>query len=216
MELNKYIDHTYLKPIGTEVDIEKLCQEALNYDFASVCVQPCYVKKAKALLKKSNVAIGTVIGFPLGANTIETKVYEIKQALKNGADEVDAVINIGALKAKNYEYLEKEVEELVKAASDHILKIIIEISYLDDIEIIKMCEICRNKFVNFIKTSTGFSESGATIEAVKLMKAHAGDLLEVKASGGIRTYEDTIKYIEAGASRIGTSSGVKIMEESAK
>lgn len=213
MELNKYIDHTNLKCFSTKKDIKKLCDEALKYDFASVCVHPYYVEYAKSIMKKSHVAVGTVIGFPLGANVTATKVFEIKQALKDGADELDVVINIGALKDKNYDYIASEIETLVEASEGHVLKVIIETSYLNNEEIIKMCEICKSKFVYFIKTSTGFGDAGATVEVVSLMKQHIGDILEIKASGGIKTYADAIALIEAGATRIGTSNGVKIMEE---
>lgn len=212
MELNKYIDHTNLKPNATKGDIKQLCEEAIKYSFASVCVHPYYVKYASELLKKSNVAVGCVIGFPLGANTTDTKIYEIKKAISDGAHELDMVINIGALKDKDYAYIENEMEQVMEASSGRTLKVIIEVSYLTDEEIIKMCEICKSKFVNYIKTSTGFSDSGATVQNVKLMSEHAGELLEIKASGGIKTYEDAIAMIEAGATRIGTSNGVKIME----
>jgi len=212
MELNKYIDHTNLKANATKKDIKKLCDEAILYNFASVCINPFYVKYAWDLLKKSNVAVGTVIGFPLGANTTKIKVQEAKQALKDGAEELDVVINIGALKDGDYDYVEKEIVEMVEVAAGHVLKVIIETSYLTDDEIIKMCEICRDNFVHFIKTSTGFSDKGATVEAVSLMKQHAGDILEIKASGGIKTYDDAVALIDAGATRIGTSNGIKIME----
>lgn len=214
MELNKYIDHTNLKANATKKDIEKLCNEAIDYNFASVCVHPCHVKFAKSLMEKSNVAVGTVIGFPLGANRTDVKVFEATKALEDGADELDMVINIGALKDKDYEYVTDEIRAMVEVASGHILKVIIETSYLNDEEIIKMCEICRSEFVNFIKTSTGFSDQGATVQNVALMKENCGDILEVKASGGIKTYEDAIALIDAGASRIGTSNGIKIMEGS--
>jgi deoxyribose-phosphate aldolase len=212
MELNKYIDHTNLRANATKKDIKQLCDDAIKYYFASVCVNPCYVKYAKELLKKSHIAVSTVVGFPLGGNTIEAKVFETKKAIKDGADELDMVINIAALKDKDYDYLEKEIGSVVDAAEGHILKVIIETSYLDDDEIIKMCEICKDKFVHFIKTSTGFTDTGATIKIIKLMKEHVGDILEIKASGGIKTYKDAIALIDAGATRIGTSNGIKIME----
>jgi deoxyribose-phosphate aldolase len=212
MELNKYIDHTNLKANATKSDIKKLCDEAINYNFASVCVNPFYVKYAHSLLKKSYVAVGTVIGFPLGSTTTKIKVEEAKQALKDGAEELDMVINIGALKDSDYDYIEKEIEAINEVAAGHTLKVIIETSYLTDKEIIKMCEICRENYVHFIKTSTGFSDKGATVDNVKLMKKHTGDILEIKASGGIKTYDDAIALIDAGATRIGTSNGIKIME----
>ncbi|MDD2203291.1 MAG: deoxyribose-phosphate aldolase [Bacilli bacterium] len=212
MELNKYIDHTNLKANATKNDIKKLCDEAIKYNFASVCINPFYVKYAHSLLKKSNVAAGTVIGFPLGANTTKIKVSEVKQALKDGAEELDMVINIGALKAGDYDYVEHEIAAMVEAANGYVLKVIIETSYLNEEEIIKMCEICKNNFVHFIKTSTGFSDTGATIENVSFMRQHIGDILEIKASGGIKNYDDAIALIDAGATRIGTSNGIKIME----
>lgn len=213
MELNKYIDHTNLKPTATKVDIRKLCEEAIEYGFASVCVNPYYVKYAKSILKKSNVVISTVIGFPLGSNTTETKVFEAKEALKDGADELDIVINIGALKDKDYAYIENEIIKLLEVTSGHIIKIIIESSLLNNEEIIKMCEICNNNFVHFIKTSTGFSDGGATIEVIKLIKDNINEMIEIKASGGIKDYATALSMIDAGATRIGTSNGIKIMEE---
>jgi deoxyribose-phosphate aldolase len=213
MELNKYIDHTNLKAYATKKDIKRLCDEALEYNFASVCVHPYHVKYAKTLLKKSNIAVGTVIGFPLGANKTETKIFEAKQSLKDGAEEFDMVINIGALKDGDYDYVEKEIKAINETVKGYILKVIIETSLLTDDEIIKMCEICKRQFVHYIKTSTGFSDMGATVENVKLINKHINDILEIKASGGIKTYNDMIALIDAGATRIGTSNGVKIMEE---
>lgn len=213
MELNKHIDHTNLRADATKNDIKRLCEEAVKYNFASVCIQPYYVKYAKTLLAKSNIAVGTVIGFPLGANTTVAKVFEAKEAINDGAEELDVVINIGALKDSNYEYIENEIKAMVEVAAGHILKVIIEVSYLNEDEIIKMCEICNNNFVHFIKTSTGFTDKGATKEVIDLMKHHIGDILEIKASGGIKSYTDALTLIEAGATRIGTSNGVKIMEE---
>lgn len=212
MELNKYIDHTNLKPTATKNDITKLCEEAMEYGFASVCVHPYYVKYAKNILKKSNVAISTVIGFPLGSNTTETKAFEAHEALKNGADELDIVINIAALKNKDYAYIENEIVKLLEVTSGHIIKIIIESSLLNNEEIIKMCEICNNNFVHFIKTSTGFSDGGATIDVVKLIRENINDMIEIKASGGIKDYNTALSMIDAGATRIGTSNGIKIME----
>ena len=210
MELNKYIDHTNLKNIATLKDIEKLCNEAIEYNFASVCVYPYYVTLAKKLLKNSNIDVCTVIGFPSGESTKETKVFEAINAVENGADEIDMVINISALKNKDYDYVKDEIEEIRDAIDGKVLKVIIETCLLTQDEIIKMTEICNETFVNFIKTSTGFSESGAKVEDVELINEHKSELLEIKASGGIKTMEDMENMINAGATRIGTSSGVKI------
>lgn len=213
MELNKYIDHTNLKNTATLKDIEKLCNEAIEYNFASVCVYPYYVTLAKKLLKNSNVDVCTVIGFPSGESTKETKVFEAINAVENGADEIDMVINIAALKNKDYDYVKDEIEEIRDAIDGKVLKVIIETCLLTKEEIIKMTEICNETFVNFIKTSTGFGEYGARVEDVELINEHKSELLEIKASGGIKTMEDMENMINAGATRIGTSSGVKIFSE---
>ena len=213
MELNKYIDHTNLKTTATIEEIEKLCNEAIEYGFASVCVQPYYVSVASELLKDSNVAVCTVVGFPHGMNTISVKEYEAIDAINNGATEIDMVINMGALKNKDYEYIKEEIETVRDSIGGKTLKVIIETCYLTDEEIVKMTEICNDTFVNFIKTSTGFGTGGATIEQIELINRHKGEVLEIKASGGIKTRKDMLEMIEAGAIRIGTSIGVKIMEE---
>ncbi|MEY8415617.1 deoxyribose-phosphate aldolase [Tissierella praeacuta] len=208
------IDHTMLKPDATKDMIEKLCKEAMENKFAAVCVNPCYVKLCKDILRNSDVKVATVIGFPLGANTKEVKAFETMDAIKNGADEVDMVINIGALKIKNYELVKEDIEEVVKAAKDKALvKVIIETCLLTDEEKIKACEISMIAGADFVKTSTGFSTGGATVDDVKLMKSIVGDKLEVKASGGVRDIDSAKKMIEAGATRLGTSSGVKIAKE---
>lgn len=211
MELNKYIDHTNLKAYATKNDIEKLCEEAIKYGFESVCINPYYIKYAKRLLKNSNIHVGTVIGFPLGSAITKTKVFEARKAIADGADELDMVINISALKDKDYDYVENEIKEIVEIAKGRSVKVIIEVSYLTDDEIIMMCEICKRNFVHFIKTSTGLTE-GATVEHIQLIKDHIGDLVMIKASGGIKTYDDAMAMIEAGAMRIGTSDSVEIME----
>lgn len=211
MELNSYIDHTNLKKDAIADDIIKLCDEAIKYHFASVCVYPYYVKAVKDYLKDTNVEICTVVGFPNGMNTTNTKVYEAIDAVDNGATEIDMVINIGALKDKNYDYIKKEINEIRDAIAGRTLKVIIEESLLTDEEIIKMTEICNETFVNFIKTSTGFDSHGATIHAVELMNEYKGPVLEIKASGGIKDLETAEAMIKAGATRIGTSSGVKLM-----
>ncbi len=212
MELNSYIDHTNLKATASLKDIEKLCKEAKKYHFASVCVQPYYVPLACELLKGSNVEVGTVVGFPLGANTKEVKVFEAINAVENGANEIDMVINLGALKNKDYDYVKEEIEEIRDAIDGKVLKVIIETCYLTDKEIIKMTEICNETFVNFIKTSTGFGLEGAKVKDVELISQHKNELLEIKASGGIKDIETAFEMIEAGATRLGTSSGVKLMQ----
>jgi len=210
--MNSYIDHTNLKMDASIRDIEKLCDEAIKYQFASVCVHPYYVSLASELLKDTNVEVCTVIGFPLGMNTTATKVYEAIGAVENGATEIDMVINIGALKDKDYEYIKEEIEEIRDSIDGKVLKVIIETCYLTKEEIVKMTEICNETFVNFIKTSTGFGTRGATIEDIELINKSKSNVLEIKASGGIKNYDTALEMIEAGATRLGTSSGVKIME----
>ena len=212
MELNKYIDHTNLKNTATLKDIEKLCNEAIKYKFASVCVYPYYVTLASSLLKDSNVDVCTVIGFPSGMSSKETKVYEAIDAVEKGATEIDMVINIAALKNKDYKYVKEEIEEIRDAIDGKVLKVIIETCLLTDEEIVKMTEICNETFVNFIKTSTGFGEYGARVEDVELINDHRNEVLEIKASGGIRDIDTAEAMINAGATRLGTSSGVKLME----
>lgn len=207
--LASYIDHTLLKPTATKVDILQLCNEAKQYHFASVCVNPCWVKLCAETLKDSGVKICTVIGFPLGANTSEIKAQEAALAIKEGASEVDMVINIGALKEGNIDYVYQDILAVRKASEGKTLKVIIETSYLTDEEKKTVCRLCAKAGADFVKTSTGFSSAGATVEDVKLMKKASG--IKVKASGGVRTKEDALKMIEAGASRLGASAGVKIV-----
>lgn len=210
--MNTYIDHTNLKMDATIRDIEKLCDEAIKYQFASVCVHPYYVSLASELLKDTHVQVCTVIGFPLGMNTSSTKVFEAITALESGASEIDMVINVGALKNQDYDYVKEEIEEIRDSIDGKTLKVIIETCYLTKEEIVKMTEICNETFVNFIKTSTGFGTNGATIDDIELINKHKSSVLEIKASGGIKDYDMSLKMIEAGATRLGTSSGVKIME----
>lgn len=214
IDVAKYIDHTNLKPYATEEDIIKLCDEAKEYGFYAVCVNPYRVKLAKERLKGSGVKVATVIGFPLGATPTEVKVFEARKALEDGADELDMVINIGALKDKNYDYVKKDIEEVVRVAHERgaIVKVIIETCYLSEEEKVKACELAKEAGADFVKTSTGFGTGGATVEDVSLMRKVVGPEMGVKASGGIRTYEQAFAMIEAGANRIGTSSGVKIAE----
>lgn len=211
MEINKYIDHTNLKANATKEDIRKLCDEAIKYHFASVCVNPCYVELAKDLLKDSNVEITTVIGFPLGANNLRVKEYETIVAIESGADEIDMVINIGALKDKDYDYVKEEIETIRDIIEGRVLKVIIETCYLTEDEIKKMTEICNETFVNFIKTSTGFGSRGATLEDLEIINRYRNEVLEIKASGGIRNLKTAEAMVEAGATRLGTSSSVEIM-----
>ncbi len=217
MKYANYIDHTLLKPDATIKDIKKLCKEALEYEFFSVCVNPSYVKISRKYLKNSPVKVCSVIGFPLGNNTTKVKVYEAKQAIKDGAQEIDIVINIAKLKDKKYAYIEKELSSIVKASRGKALvKVIIETCLLTNEEIKKACEIIYASGVDYVKTSTGFSKSGATIEDVELIKEICKDKILIKASGGINNFDFMKSLIAAGASRIGTSHGVEIMEEISK
>ena len=212
MELNKYIDHTLLKADATKEQITKLCNEAKQYNFASVCVNTCYVPLCKELLKDSDVKVCCVVGFPLGAMDSDSKAYEAKKAVENGAGEVDMVINIGALKDKNYDYVTKDIEKVVNASKPSIVKVIIETCLLTDEEKVEACKCALNAKAAFVKTSTGFSTAGATVEDVALMRKTVGNNCKVKAAGGIRSYEDAMKMIKAGADRLGCSAGIKIME----
>lgn len=207
--LASYIDHTLLKPIATKADILKLCEEAKQYHFASVCVNPCWVSLCAEVLKGTGVNVCTVIGFPLGANTSEIKAEEAALAIKQGANEVDMVINIGALKEGDTDRVYQDILAVRKASESKILKVIIETSYLTDEEKKTVCKLAAKAGADFVKTSTGFSNAGATAEDVKLMKEASG--IKVKASGGVRTKEDALKMIEAGASRLGASAGIKIV-----
>lgn len=212
MKLNKMIDHTILKADAKREDVLKYCEEAKEYDFMSVCVNSCNVKIVKKALEGSDVKVCCVVGFPLGAMATEAKAFEAKYCVDNGADEIDMVINIGALKDENYDYVKKDIEEVVKASNGKVVKVIIETCLLSDEEKKKACELAKEAKADFVKTSTGFSTGGATAEDVKLMKSVVGDKLKVKASGGVRTKEDAMKMIEAGADRIGASSGINIVK----
>ena len=212
MKLNKYIDHTLLKPDASQEQIETLIEEAKKYDFASVCVNPTWVSFAAQVLKGTDVKVCTVIGFPLGANTPELKAFETSDAIQNGADEVDMVINIGALKSRNFDLVERDIRAVVEAAKGTLVKVIIETCLLTDDEKVRACQLAQKAGADFVKTSTGFSTGGATVEDVALMRKTVGPDMEVKASGGARSYEDALAFIKAGATRIGASSGVAIME----
>ncbi|HEL2554826.1 TPA: deoxyribose-phosphate aldolase [Streptococcus suis] len=211
MKLNKYIDHTILKPETTQEQVEKILAEAKEYDFASVCVNPTWVALAAESLKDSDVKVCTVIGFPLGANTPAVKAFETKDAISNGADEIDMVINIGALKTGNYDLVLEDIKAVVAASGDKLVKVIIEACLLTDDEKVRACQLSQEAGADYVKTSTGFSTGGATVADVALMRKTVGPDMGVKASGGARSYEDAIAFIEAGASRIGASSGVAIM-----
>ena len=211
MNLNNYIDHTNLKKTATVDDIIKLCEEALEYHFPTVCVPPYYVKAASEYLNGSTTEVCTVIGFPNGYMTDAVKQYEAIDAIHNGANEIDMVININALKNKDYDYVKNEIETIRDSIDGKVLKVIIETCLLTDEEIIKMTEICNETFVNFIKTSTGFDKEGATLHDIELINKHKNDLLEIKASGGIKSEKDALMFIENGVTRIGTSHGVDII-----
>ena len=210
---SKLIDHTLLKAFATEKDIKKLCDEAIEYNFKSVCVNPANVKFAKELLKNSDVLVCTVIGFPLGANTIEVKAFETANAITNGADEIDMVINIAKAKEHNYDYIRDEISAVVSNASGKTVKVIIETCYLSDEEKVEVCKAATLAKADFVKTSTGFGTGGATAKDVALMKASISSDMKVKASGGVKGLKDAETMIAAGAERIGASSGLQIMKE---
>lgn len=213
--LNKYFDHTLLKPEATPEQIDALCKEAISADFYSVCVNSCYVPQVFNALSGSDVKTCSVVGFPLGACSTESKVFETKYACENGASEVDMVINVGMLKSKNYKYVQDDIAEVVKIAHsyDSLVKVIIETCLLSEDEIVKACELSEAAEADFVKTSTGFNSGGAKVSDVRLMKKTVGERLQVKASGGIRDLETVKAMIEAGADRIGASAGVQIMKE---
>lgn len=212
-ELCSFIDHTNLKSDAQWEDIERLCQEAVDYQFKAVCINPVFVDKAAAALNKSGVRVCTVVGFPLGASTTSVKVSETSEAVRNGAEEIDMVINIGALKAGDDFYVVNEIRKVVEAAQPALVKVIIEICLLSDQEKVQACRLVAAGGADFVKTSTGFSSGGATVEDVLLMKKVIGDQLGVKAAGGIRNINTFMAMIKAGADRIGTSSGVRILSE---
>lgn len=212
MLYNKYIDHTLLKPEATQAQIEVLCNEAREYDFMSVCVNPSHIELCKKLLEGSDVVVCTVVGFPLGATLTSVKVFEAQEALRLGASEVDMVINIGALKEGRTQFVEDEIRAIKEAVGDKILKVIIETALLTEEEIVIASQLVVNAGADFVKTSTGFSTAGATVEHLALMKQTVGDKAQVKAAGGVRNTDDLKEMIAAGATRIGTSAGVKLMQ----
>ena len=207
-----YIDHTMLAPQATVSQIRKLCEEAVKYHFASVCVNSCHVALCAELLKGTGVNVCTVVGFPLGAMSTKAKAFEAECAVADGAVEIDMVINVGALKDENWTFVEDDIRAVKKACGGKLLKVILETCLITDDEIVRACQLSEAAGADYVKTSTGFSKGGATAEAVSLMRKTVGDRLGVKASGGIRDRESALKMIEAGASRLGCSAGVKIME----
>ena len=211
MAYNKLIDHTLLKQDAQPEQIVKLCEEAKEFDFMSVCVNPAYVPLAAECLKDTGVKVCTVIGFPLGMNLTRTKVDEARLCIEQGADEIDMVINVGMLKAGHDDYVREEIKLLKEVAGKLVLKVIIETCLLTDEEKVRACRLSKEAGADFVKTSTGFSTGGATVHDVKLMRETVGPEMGVKASGGVRTHEDLIAMVEAGANRIGTSNGTKII-----
>ncbi len=212
MEYNKLIDHTLLKADATEEEIVKLCKEAKEYNFMSVCVNPCYIEVAKRELAGSDVKVCVVTGFPLGAMRTEAKVFESKDAVDHGADEVDVVINIGALKDHKDDYVLNELKLIKQAIPNNVLKVIIECCLLNNEEIERASRLVKESGADFVKTSTGFSKWGAKLEDVALMRKTVGPDLGVKAAGGVKTHDDMIEFVKAGATRIGTSNGVSLMK----
>lgn len=210
--MNKYIDHTLLKPDASQKGVEKLCEEAKEHSFKSVCVNPSFVALAAEKLEGTDVDVCTVIGFPLGANTEAVKVFEAQEAIKDGATELDMVLNISKLKDGKYDEVRQEMEAIKKVAGKRVVKVILETCLLSDEEIVKACELAVEAGLDFVKTSTGFSTGGATVEDVNLMKQTVGDNAEVKASGGIRDRKTMLAMIDAGATRIGASAGIKLIE----
>lgn len=213
MNYNKMIDHTVLKADTPLETVKRICDEAMEYGFASVCINPCHVAYCADYLKDSDVNVCTVVGFPLGANTSAVKAFETKDAIANGADEIDMVMNIGALKDKNYDLVRNDVNAVVEAANGTLVKVILETCLLTEDEIKKACELCVEAKADYVKTSTGFSTRGATIEDVQIMKAAVQGKAKVKAAGGVRTHEDMVKIVEAGADRIGTSAGCSLVDK---
>ena len=213
MNVAKYIDHTLLKPEADKKSVEKLCGEALEHGFYSVCLNGSRVKYAADLLYPSDVKVCAVIGFPLGACTTKNKICEARDVIENGADEIDMVMNIGKFKDGNYDYVLSDIENIVNVAhsNDIIVKVILETCLLDNEEIIKACELCLKAGADFVKTSTGFNKEGATLEAVAIMKKAVGEKAKVKAAGGVRNYQTAIDFINAGADRLGCSSSVAIV-----
>ncbi|MCL7388146.1 MAG: deoxyribose-phosphate aldolase [Thaumarchaeota archaeon] len=212
-KLAKLIDHTDVRPIATDADIKRLCDEAVKYGFYAVCVQPYFVKLASRLLAdESGVKVCTVVGFPFGLNVTDVKVFEARKAIEDGAEELDVVMNISAVKSGSYDYLEDELNKIMNAAEDAVVKLIIETGYLTVEEMRTVCEIAVKAGVDYIKTCTGFGPRGVSLDDVRLIKEFTGGKVGIKASGGIRTYEQAVSLIEAGATRLGTSRSLKVLE----
>lgn len=212
-KLAKMIDHTVLKPETTRAKIKQLCDEATIYDFAAVCINPVHVAYAVELLKDTDVKVCVVVGFPLGATTPEVKACETADVVARGAHEVDMVINIGAMRDENYDFVKRDIEAVIGASGDAHVKVILETGYYIDEQKVKACEICKEAGADFVKTSTGFGPMGATPHDVKIMRETVGKNMGVKAAGGIRTFKEALRVIDAGANRIGTSSGIGIIED---
>lgn len=213
-EINKLIDHTILKADATRDEVLKICEEAINSDFMSVCINPTWVILAKETLKNTDVKVCTVIGFPLGANTSKVKAFETKEAIADGADEVDMVINIGAVKSEDWDLVFEDIKAVVDATNENVItKVIIEACLLTNEEIEKVSILTKEAGADFVKTSTGFSTGGAVLEDVQLIRKTVGPEMDIKASGGVRNYETVLKFVDAGATRIGTSNGNQIVEE---
>ena len=215
-EVLRRIDHTQLKPMASKSDIVKLCDEAKRYGFYAVCVNPYYVPLASKLLSGTDIKISSVVGFPLGATFTEIKAAEAERSIRLGASEIDMVMNISAFKSGDLEYVKRDIREVRERVGDAILKVIIECCYLTDDEKILAAKICEEEGADYVKTSTGFGPGGARLEDVRLLRKTLSPKVKIKAAGGIRTFEQAVKFIEAGADRIGTSSGVKIAEEGIK
>ncbi|MGX9340367.1 deoxyribose-phosphate aldolase [Mycoplasma sp. 4044] len=213
MQYNRMVDHTLLKPEATQKEIDKLINEAIQYDFKSVCINPTWIKHAKEKLTNSNTIVCTVVGFPLGAMVTQAKVHETKLALAHGADEIDMVINIGRFKQGQYDFVLNEIKEIKKECKDKILKVIIETALLTNEEIRKATEIVLASGADFVKTSTGFSYRGASFEDIEIMKDVVGNKIEIKAAGGIKTWEDMEKMYQLGATRFGMSKSVEIFKK---
>jgi deoxyribose-phosphate aldolase len=218
MNIASYIDHTVLKPTTLVADVEKLCNEAVENGFAAVCIPPLFVKKAKELTAGTTVKVATVIGFPFGYSAIEAKLAETVLAIVDGADELDMVINISAVKNNDWQYLAKEITSVMPVIrkKEKVIKVIIESGILTDEEIVKCCDIYGAAGIDFMKTSTGYAEKGATVHAVKLMRTHLADAIKIKASGGIKSYSFAKELIDAGADRLGCSSSIQIINEAIK
>lgn len=210
--MNRYIDHTLLRADATALEIERLCHEAISNQFATVCVNSSFVKLASEILNNSDVVVCCVVGFPLGASSTASKIEEAKQAIADGASEIDMVIHQGKVKEKDYQYVENDIRFVKQSIGHHILKVILEISNLTDEEIAKACQLAEKAGADFVKTSTGFGTHGATVDAVKIIKNNVSEKVKIKASGGIRDAETAKKYIDLGVSRIGASAGIAIVE----